>query len=224
MHLDFHYLINIIPQLLKYLPIVLFIAFCSFFFAVVIGIVFSIIIERKIPVIYYITLVLVSFFRGVPSLVQIFILYFGLPQLVPALSSINAMTAVIMALSIRNAAYLSEVFRSALISVDPGQYEAALSVSMTRRQAYWKVIFPQAARIAIPPSGTFLIMILKDTSLAFTIGVVDMFAQAKLMAAASYNFLESYLAIGLIYWVLTAVISLLQSVLEKYISRPYRRV
>jgi len=135
----------------------------------------------------------------------------------------NAMTAVILALSVRNAAYLAEVFRSALMSVDQGQYEAALSVSMTRRQAYRQVVLPQAARIAIPPSGTFFIMILKDTSLAFTIGVVDMFAQAKIMAAATYNFLEDYLAVGLIYWVLTVLFSLLQARLERYVSQPYRR-
>ncbi|WP_213880958.1 amino acid ABC transporter permease [Pseudomonas sp. dw_358] len=223
MHFDFAYMLGIIPELLKYLPVVLFIGVLSFILAVVVGLGFAAVIHRRVVMLYPIVLVLISFFRGVPSLVQIFILYFGLPQLVPALSAMNAMTAVILALSIRNAAYLSEVFRSALMAVEPGQYEAALSVSMTRRQALWQVVLPQAARIAIPPAGTFFIMILKDTSLAFTIGVVDMFAQAKIMAAASYNFLEAYLAVGLIYWVVTAAFSYGQSRLERRVSQPYRR-
>lgn len=221
MHFDFAYMLGIMPELLKYLPVVLFIGVLSFILAIAVGLGFAAVIHRKVVVLY--PVVLASFFRGVPSLVQIFILYFGLPQLIPALSAMNAMTAVILALSVRNAAYLAEVFRSALMAVEPGQYEAALSVSMTRRQALWQVVLPQAARIAIPPSGTFFIMILKDTSLAFTIGVVDMFAQAKIMAAASYNFLEAYLAVGLIYWIVTALFSYGQSRLERRVSQPYRR-
>lgn len=223
MHFDFAYMLGIMPELLKYLPVVLFIGVLSFILAIAVGLGFAAVIHRKVVVLYPVVLVLASFFRGVPSLVQIFILYFGLPQLIPALSAMNAMTAVILALSVRNAAYLAEVFRSALMAVEPGQYEAALSVSMTRRQALWQVVLPQAARIAIPPSGTFFIMILKDTSLAFTIGVVDMFAQAKIMAAASYNFLEAYLAVGLIYWIVTALFSYGQSRLERRVSQPYRR-
>ncbi|MFF7709950.1 ABC transporter permease subunit [Pseudomonas sp. NPDC007930] len=223
MHIDFSYLLAIVPELLHYLPVVLFIAVLSFLFAVLCGLAFAAVIQRRLPLFYPLLLVLVSFLRGVPALVQIFILYFGLPQLLPALSAMNAMTAVILALSLRNAAYLAEVFRSALMAVDPGQYEAALSVNMSRRQAYWRVVLPQAARIALPPAGTFFILILKDTSLAFTIGVVDLFAQAKIMAAASYKFLEAYLAVGLIYWVLTVLFSFLQARLERRASRPYQR-
>lgn len=223
MQINTDYLLGILPELVTYLPVVLFIAVLSFILAVAAGISFAVVIQRKVPILYPLLLVALSFLRGVPALVQIFILYFGLPQVMPALSAMSAMVAVIIALSLRTAAYLAEVFRSALLAVDQGQFEAALSVSMTRRQAYWKVIFPQAARIALPPAGTFFILILKDTSLAFTIGVVDMFAQAKIMAAASYNFLESYLAVGLIYWLLTAVFTYCQSRIERWVSQPYQR-
>jgi putative amino-acid transport system permease protein len=221
MNFSLEYMLSLFPELLKYLPVVLFIAVAAFVLAVIAGLIMGLIVQMRVNVLHPLTVVIISYFRGTPALVQIFIFYFGLPQLIPALSKIDAITAVILAISIRNAAYLAEVFRSALMSVDKGQMEAALSVRMTRAQAMRRIILPQAVRIAIPPSGNYFIMIIKDTSLAFTIGVTDMFAQAKLEAAATYNFFEAYLAVGLIYWAVTAVLTYLQSLLERKVNRPY---
>ncbi len=222
MNFDFAYMIELIPTLLKFLPIVLYITIASFALAIILGLIFSLIIKSKVKIIYPIILVIISYFRGIPSLIQIFIFYFGLPQLFPAMSSMDAVTAVIIALSVRNAAYLSEVFRSAFAAVEKGQEEAALSVSMTRWETFRRIILPQATRIAIPPTGNYFIMIFKETSLAFTIGVTDMLAQAKLEAAVSYKFLEAYLAVGLIYWVVTIIFSFIQSRIEWRVGKPYR--
>jgi len=223
MKFDFEYMISLFPEIIKFLPIVLYIGTLSFLLAIVIGFVFAIIIKNKVKIIYPILKVIISYSRGVPTLIQIFILYFGAPQIFPSFSSMNAITAVIIALSLRNAAYLSEVFRSAFLAVDKEQYEACLSVNMTKWQALRTVILPQVVRISIPPAGNYYIMIIKDTSLAFTIGVIDMMARAKLEAAVTYKFLEAYLMVGLIYWMISIVLSFLQSKLEYAVEKPYRK-
>lgn len=222
MNFDFAYMIELIPVLLKYLPIVLYITIFSFIFSVLIGLVFATIIKNKVKGIYQILLVLISYFRGTPSIVQIFIFYFGAPQLFPSMSAMDAVTAVIIALSLKNAAFLSEVFRSSFTAVDKGQAEAALSLGMTRWQTFSRIVLPQAVRIAIPPTGNYFILIFKETSLAFTIGVTDMLAQAKLESAVTYKFLEAFLAVGLIYWAVTVIFTYVQSKLEAVVEKPYR--
>lgn len=223
MNFDIGYMIEIFPKIIEYLPLVLYMGTLSFVLAIVVGLIFAVVINAKIPVIYHILLVVISYFRGVPTLIQIFIFYFGIPQLIPSFSSMEAITAVVIALSIKNAAYLSEVFRSAFLAVDKGQFEACEAVNMTKWQALRTVILPQVLRVAIPASGNYYIMMIKETSLAFTIGVVDMLARAKLESAVTYKFLEAYLAVGLIYWAITVVLSFAQSKLENYVERPYRK-
>ena len=223
MSFDVEYMLGLFPVILKYLPIVLYMGTLSFLLAVVFGLIFAVIIKNKIRLLNPILRVIISYFRGVPTLIQIFIFYFGIPQLFPSLSSMDAVMAVIIALSLRNAAYLSEVFRSSFLAVDKGQYEACLSVNMTKWQALRTVILPQVVRIAIPPSGNYYIMIIKETSLAFTIGVTDMMARAKLEAAVTYKFLEAYLMVGIIYWIISIVLSFLQSKLEYIVEKPYRK-
>jgi len=223
MNFDFEYMLSLFPVILEYLPIVLYIGTVSFIFAVVVGMIFAIIIKNKVKVLYPLLQIVISYFRGVPTLIQIFIFYFGTPQIFPSFSSMDAVAAVIIALSLRNAAYLSEVFRSSFLAVDKGQYEACLSVNMTKWQALRTVILPQVIRIAIPPSGNYYIMMIKETSLAFTIGVTDMMARAKLEAAVTYKFLEAYLMVGFIYWIISIILSLLQSKLEHVIEKPYRK-
>lgn len=130
------------------------------------------------------------FFRAIPSLVQLFLIYYGLPQIFPALSGMTAIAAAILGLSLKQAAYLAEIFRAALASVDKGQMEACLSVGMTRVQSFRRVILPQAVRNATPATGNIFIGLIKETSLAFTLGVVELFAQGRILAASSCAFLR----------------------------------
>ena len=133
----------------------------------------------------------------------------------------TALTAAIIGLSLKNAAYLAEIFRAALNSVDEGQLEACLSVGMTKSQAYRRIIFPQAVRNALPATEIRLSM-LKETSLAFTLGVMEMFAQGKMYASGNLKYFETYLAVAVMYWILTIIYSVLQDLLERAISKPYR--
>jgi len=223
MDFDFQYMLEVIPNLLVYIPTTLYITVISMAVAIIIGGLFAIILFNKVPVLSQLVQVLSSFFRGTPAIVQLLLVYFGLPQIIPALTSMTATQASILALSLNTAAYLAEVFRAALASVDAGQVEAAMSVGLNYRQTLKGIILPQALRNALPGTGNTFVSLMKNSSLAFTIGVVEIVAQGKILAAASLRFFEVYFAIALIYWGLTILYTWIQEWYEDYINKPYIR-
>lgn len=223
MDFDFQYMLEVIPNLLVYIPTTLYITVISMVVAIITGGLFAIILFNKVPVLSQLVQVLSSFFRGTPAIVQLLLVYFGLPQIIPALTSMTATQASILALSLNTAAYLAEVFRAALASVDAGQVEAAMSVGLNYRQTLKGIILPQALRNALPGTGNTFISLMKNSSLAFTIGVVEIVAQGKILAAASLRFFEVYFAIALIYWGLTILYTWIQEWYEDYINKPYIR-
>lgn len=220
--IDWEFMISAFPTLIQALPITLFMAIAAMIFAIIGGLILALITKNKIPVLHQLSKLYISFFRGVPTLVQLFLIYYGLPQLFPEMSKMTALTAAIIGLSLKNAAYLAEIFRAALNSVDDGQLEACLSVGMTKFQAYRRIILPQAIRNAIPATGNTFIGLLKETSLAFTLGVMEMFAQGKMYTSGNLKYFETYLAVAIVYWVLTIIYSILQDLFERAMSKPYR--
>ncbi|AKG72907.1 amino acid ABC transporter permease [Salinicoccus halodurans] len=221
MNFDIGYMIEILPQLLVYIPITLYLAIVSMIIAVVIGGVLSLILVNRTPVAVQLSKLYISFFRGTPVLVQLLMIYFGLPQLFPWLNSISAVNAAIIAFSFNTSAYLAEIFRAALTSVDKGQTEAAISTGLTYHQAVWGIVLPQAVRNAVPATGNMFIGLIKNSSLAFTIGVTELLAQGKLLATATLQFFEAYLAVGIIYWGMTILYSWMQKWYEAKINKPY---
>jgi putative amino-acid transport system permease protein len=221
MNFDLAYMLEIIPELLVYIPITLYLAIVSMIIAVAIGVVLSLLLVNKTPVLLQLSKLYSSFFRGTPVLVQLLMIYFGLPQLFPWLNSLSAVNAAIIAFSLNTSAYLAEIFRAALISVDKGQTEAAISTGLTYRQAVWGIVLPQAVRNAVPATGNMFIGLIKNSSLAFTIGVTELLAQGKLLATATLQFFEAYLAVGIIYWGMTIIYSWVQRWYEARINRPY---
>lgn len=161
----------------------------------------------------------VSVFRGTPLLVQILLIYFGLPYYGIVLSPIPS---ALLALSLFAAAYLSENFRSGMSAVDPGQWEAAQSMGM----GYWvclrRIILPQAFRIALPPLGSRLIGLIKDTSLASTVTVVELTRVGEQVGASTFRYMEMFLMIGMIYWLINQILTLFQTYLEGRMTRRYR--
>ena len=220
--IDWEFMISAFPTLIQALPITLFMAIAAMIFAIIGGLILALITKNKIPVLHQLSKLYISFFRGVPTLVQLFLIYYGLPQLFPEMSKMTALTAALIGLSLKNAAYLAEIFRAALHSVDDGQLEACLSVGMTKFQAYRRIILPQAIRNAIPATGNTFIGLLKETSLAFTLGVMEMFAQGKMYASGNLKYFETYLAVAIVYWILTMIYSMLQDLFERAMSKPYR--
>lgn len=158
----------------------------------------------------------VSVFRGTPLIAQLFMIYYGLPQFGIELDPIPS---AMIGLSLNTAAYTSETLRAAISSIEKGQWEAAASIGMSRWQAMRRVILPQAARTALPPLGNSFIGLVKDTSLAATIQVPELFRQAQLVTSRTLEVFTMYLAASLIYWVLATVLSFLQNRLEDRVNR-----
>ena len=223
MNFDLKYMFEIMPELLSYVPITLYLSIISMIIAIVIGVALALILVNRVPVLLQIAQVYISFFRGTPVLVQLLMIYFGLPQLFPVFNSMDALTAAIISLSLNTSAFLAEIFRAGLESVDKGQVEAAVSVGMTYPQALRGIVIPQAVRNAIPATGNMFIGLIKNSSLAFTIGVTELLASGKLMATSTLKFFEAYFAVGLIYWAITILYNLLQNWYEKKVNVPYQK-
>ncbi|MGL5033059.1 MAG: ABC transporter permease subunit, partial [Microcystaceae cyanobacterium] len=152
----------------------------------------------------------VEFFRGTPMLVQLFIIYFGLPGLFKEIGlewTLDRFPAAIIALSLNVAAYLAEIIRGGIQSIDPGQAEACQSLGMSPFQAMKEVIFPQAFRRILPPLGNEFITLIKDTSLTAVIGFSELFREGQLVVATTYKSFEVYIAVALVYLVLTTLSS-----------------
>lgn len=223
--LDFDpiYFLESFPKILPFLPITLYLALISLVISIVGGLVLALILKANIPVIKQLALLYISFFRSIPSLVQLFLIYYGLPQLIPDMKVIDALTAAIIGLSVKNSAYLAEIFRAAISSVDKGQFEAAHSIGMSKAHTYFSIVLPQATKNAIPATGNIFVGLIKETSLVFTLGVTEIFAKSKLLASASYKFLETFLAVAIVYWLITIIFSYLQNLLEKRVNKPYEK-
>lgn len=155
-----------------------------------------------------------SFFRGTPLLVQILLIYLGLPQLGPIPAAIPAGIA---ALALCYGAYLSEIFRAAIEAVDSGQWEAAEALGMRHRAVLWRVVLPQALRTSIPPVGAMFISMLKDSSLISVMGSWEIMFLAQSYGRASYRYVELLLTAAVIYWALSMVLEFLQAWLERHL-------
>jgi len=154
--------------------------------------------------------------RGTPLLVQLFVIFYGLPS---AGIVLDPLPAALIGFTLNVGAYNSEVIRAAIESITKGQWEAAYSLSMTRGQALRRTILPQAARVAVPPLANSFISLVKDTSLAAVITVPEIFQAAQRIAAVTYEPLILYVEAGIIYLAFSSVLSVLQSSLERRYGR-----
>ncbi|GIO03829.1 cysteine ABC transporter permease [Brevibacillus halotolerans] len=162
----------------------------------------------------------VWFIRGTPLLVQLFIIFYGLPKLGV---TIDPFPAAIIGFSLSVGAYNSEVIRAAIQSVPKGQWEAAYTIGMTKNQARRRIILPQALRVAIPPLGNSFISLVKDTSLAATITVTEMFQISQQITAMTYEPLVLYCEVAIIYLFFSTILSALQSRVEHRLERRMAR-
>ncbi|NQY54078.1 MAG: amino acid ABC transporter permease [Campylobacteraceae bacterium] len=218
---DIDYTLGLFPILLKYLDITLSLTGISTLIAFFIAIIIAIIKTYNVKVLAQICDIYVSFFRGTPLLVQLFLIYFGLPQVIPILASLDAYTACIVGLSLHFSAYMAESIRGAVKGLSKGQFEAAYSLGMNRTQAFFYIIFPQAMRVAMPSLMNNFIDLLKSTSLAFTLGVPEIMAKAKLESASSFKYFESFLAVALVYWGIIIIFTYFQKKLESKLNKAY---
>lgn len=158
----------------------------------------------------------VSVIRGTPLLVQLFIIFYGLPTLGVI---IDPFPSAVIGFSLNVGAYASEIIRAAIVSIPKGQWEAAYSLGMSYPKALKRVILPQASRVSLPPLSNTFISLVKDTSLAAMILVTEMFRRAQEIAATNYEFLLLYSEVALIYWIICFLLSIIQSKLESKMDR-----
>ena len=227
---DFKLVFTQIPELLKYLPMTLEITILSMIFGLIIGLMVAIVKIRQIPVLKRVVAVFVSFTRGTPIIVQLYLTYYGIPILLKYynyyngtnynLNNIPSLLFVLVAFSLNEGAYNSESIRAAIQSIDKGQIEAAHSLGMTSLQVLKRITIPEAFVVALPTLGNALISLLKGTSLAFVCSVVEMTAQGKILAGSNYRYFEVYVSLAIIYWVLTIIIEQIIRFVEKRMSIP----
>lgn len=191
-------------------------AIVSFAIGLVIALVVALMRLSKVRVVSSIARFFVSVVRGTPLLVQLFVIFYGLPSiglLIPSWPS------AVIAFSLNVGGYASEVIRAAILAVPRGQWEAGQMIGMSHRQTLARIILPQAARVSVPPLSNTFISLVKDTSLASLILVTELFAQAQKVAAFSGEFMLLYLEAALVYWVICLVLSTAQSRVERRLDR-----
>jgi cystine transport system permease protein len=191
-------------------------ALSSFALGIIIALGVALMRLSKVRVVSGIARVYVSIIRGTPLLVQLFVIFYGLPSIGLLL---DPWPSAIIAFSLNVGGYAAEVIRAAILSVPKGQWEAGHTIGMSRVQTLRRVILPQAARVSVPPLSNTFISLVKDTSLASLILVTEMFRQAQEIAAFSREFMTVYIEAAVIYWAICLVLSSGQSVLEKRLDR-----
>ena len=218
---------NQMPELLDKLPITLELALVAMVISLVLGLLLAIIRIKKIPVLEQIAKGFLSVIRGTPMIIQLYVAYYGVPIMLRALGADNTVIREIpnilyafIALGIYQSAFTSETIRAAFISVSQGEIEAAHAMGMSYPQVLFKVIIPEAAEVAVPGLINSLIGLIKGTSLAFACGVIEITAQAKIIAGRSYRYIEGYVALAIIYWVLTFIIEQIAKIIDKHITIP----
>ncbi|WP_053217535.1 amino acid ABC transporter permease [Virgibacillus senegalensis] len=158
----------------------------------------------------------VSAIRGTPMLVQLFIVFYGMPSLN---ITIDPFPSAIIAFSLNVGAYASEIIRASILSIPKGQWEAGYTVGMSHTTTLKRIILPQAARVSIPPLSNTFISLVKDTSLASLILVTELFRRAQEIAARTYDFMLIYVEAAILYWIICFILSLVQEVIERRLSR-----
>lgn len=191
-------------------------ALLSFVLGLVIALGVALMRLSRISVVSGIARVYISIIRGTPLLVQLFVIFYGLPSIGIL---VDPWPSAIIAFSLNVGGYAAEVIRAAILSVPKGQWEAGYTIGMSRGQTLVRVILPQAARVSVPPLSNTFISLVKDTSLASLILVTELFRQAQEIAAFSQEFMALYIEAAVVYWVICLVLSSVQSVLEKRLDR-----
>jgi His/Glu/Gln/Arg/opine family amino acid ABC transporter permease subunit len=220
--------IDLFPRLCRGIPLTLYIVLVSFAVGSILSVLLAVVQLYRVPVARQLAMIYVSFMRGTPVLIQLFICNLALPGLIWSITGVNVgriwppVVFVIAAYALNAAAFLSETFRAAVSGVDSGQQDAAFAVGMTRVQSFGYVVAPQALRIALPGFANGLSSLLKDTSLAYSAaGILDLMGIAAASAAATYRYLESYVGTAVIFFVLCLLLEYGTYLLSNRLSKGF---
>ena len=206
---NFSYFFEVLPKVADHLSVTLELTAVSAVFALCIGLVVAIIAYYKIPVLYPVTRAYFFLMRGTPAIVQLYFFYYGIATFSKFIREMDPVPAVAIVMSLNIGAFMSESIRAALMSVDQGQKEAALSIGMSNLQLVRRIIIPQATRIALPTLFNDIINLVKLSSLAFMLGVIDIMGAAKIEGSYTFRYFEIYAAVMVIYLVVIGILTLI---------------
>lgn len=230
MKLDFAFLEEAFVKLLGRIPLTLELTLVSFLIGTLLGAGIAVARRNKVRVLSQFLDFYVSFIRGTPLLLQIYLIYYAIPEILDAALSgahpgyrtadhISSVALVIIALALNMSAYLSETIRSGLNAVNRGEIEAAEALGMKPWMISFRVTIPETVRICIPNFATQLINGLHGSSLAFYVTILEIMGTAQILAQDNWKYMETYLAAGAIYWMLTIIIEILSHLLERSANR-----
>ncbi|MBO0468097.1 amino acid ABC transporter permease [Enterococcus plantarum] len=214
--IDFQLMIDSIPFLLTGLPYTLGISIVTFLMGNVLGILLTVLGMLPSKVIKGLVRFYISFLRGVPGLVLLFLLYFGLPY------QLSALTAACICFSLTSSAFIAEIYRGSIAGVEAGQWDAAYALGLPFGKVMRKIILPQAFRISIPALGNVAMDLLKGTSLAAMITIPDIFQKAKIVGGRTFDYMTMYILVAVMYWLLCVAIGWGQSWLERHYVNRYK--
>ncbi|WP_040949829.1 amino acid ABC transporter permease [Gorillibacterium massiliense] len=216
---DIGFVYDYFVKLLPYIGISLAIVAGSIGVGLIVGFLVALPRLYRVPVLKMASQLYASFFRGTPILIQLFLIYYGLPELLKLISidvsKAPVLVFVILAYGLHSGAFVSEGIRAAVSAVDRGQVEAAYAVGMSGYQAFIRIVFPQALAISIPILANLIIATLKDTSLAFTLGVMELTGKSQTLFTISRHVVESYLALAIVYFILSFFLERLFNLMER---------
>lgn len=224
-YFDSIYLWGAFPQLLPFLKMTFIVVISALLAGTLLGLLLAVLKLGKSKVLKRFANGYTTVLRCTPSIVLLFLVYYGIPYIGNKaginLNDIDKIIFVVIAFSLQFGAIMSEVIRSAYLAVDKEQFEAGVSVGLSPFQAYRRIIFPQAFVIALPNVGNGLISLLHEGAVAYTIGFIDVVGKAELIIASNYNThaLEIFLALSIIYWILSILIEQLFLLLEKVFGK-----
>ncbi|OZU87737.1 cysteine ABC transporter permease [Virgibacillus indicus] len=213
---DIELAIESLPFVLEGLPMTLLVSIAGMAIGLVLGLVLALARGSRKFMLRWPARIYISFMRGTPMLVFLFILYFGLPYVG---LEFTALTAAILGFGLNSAAYIAEIDRSSLNSIDNGQWESARALNLKYWTTLRKIILPQATRIAIPPLTNVFMDIVKATSLAAVITVPELFQKTQIVAGREFDAMTMYVLVAFIYWPICIVIGFMQDRLEERYSR-----
>jgi L-cystine transport system permease protein len=226
---DIQYMIKQFPVILEAAPMTLLIATVAMLTGIVIGFFVNLCRMYRVPVLNRLAVFYISFVRGTPMIVQLYVTFFGIQfffELITrsfgwnvSTSSIPTLLYAFAAFSINAGAFLSETIRSALSSVEAGQMEAAYSVGLSTAQAMRRIIIPQALVSALPNFGNAFLLLIKGSSLAFIVMVVEILSKAKIEAGAGYRYTENFVVASIIYWGMCFIFEKVFVLLENWFKR-----
>ena len=229
MDFDWKFFWEVVRGAGKAVPLTLYLSLWSFFFGLLIALVIAILRYKKIFILDKFADFYVSFIRGTPVILQLYLVYYIIPAIVDnfmikhgfsfRMNQIEIKKLVVLTLSINMSAYLAETIRGGLNSLGRSEIEAAMSIGMTGGQILRRIIIPQVLVISIPNFSSQLIGVIQATSLAFYVTLVEVTGTARIMAMDNWKYFEAYVATGLIYWLLTVAVEIVTFIIEKLVEK-----